>query len=616
MQTFFTIRVESTLQALLASEDTDGDANITVRDRGPKRFELGGTGAVVEGTYALSCLLQELGKARQEGRETLTLDPSTLNAPAPARVSAAIRERYWPALTRRMDGESLLRVVADPKVGGAPRLYLPHGDKASHAYYGELRGDFSLHVLPEQITPGLVLELNRAPGLLGLGFDEQGQPIPYVVPGGRFNEMYGWDSYFIALGLVQDGLVSLAKGMADQLIYQIEHYGAILNANRTYYLTRSQPPFLTSFLRLLLGHVQDPGWLERGIRAAIKEYDQVWMGPSRLRKGGLSRYHCSGIGYPPETLMRHYGAILQPHAEAAGMTVAQYRVAYLAREVAPPELDAYFRQDRAVRESGHDTSYRLEGVCTHLCTVDLNSLLYRYEKDIADLLEQHFGGALGGCPPAETWRQRAQRRQLAMTSLCWRGDGFFDYDWRAGRATDFVSATNLYPLWAGLATAEQAEAMLATVDSLSQRGGVAGTTLASRGELSETRTARQWDYPYGWAPHQMLLWQGLSDYGYRQQAEDLALRWCSMLTQNAIDFNGVLAEKYDLVSGSHEVFAEYGNQGSEFRYVPSEGFGWTNASYQVGLATASAGGRAALDSLTASDLLLDPKLGQAMVDGQ
>lgn len=601
------IVVDATLRELLAREDTDNDGNITVRDRGPKAFELrglDGRSVMVEGTYPLSCLLQELGLAKQGGLPTVSIAPSTLRSSAPARIGEAIRSRYWQALTRKMDADSLARVMLDPKVEAPPHLYLPHRDPASHRYYQKLKREveFPLTILPDTITPRYVLELHSAPGLLGLGFDECQQPIPYVVPGGRFNELYGWDSYFIALGLVQDGLVELAKGMADQLIYQVEHYGAILNANRTYYLTRSQPPFLSSILRLLVDHVRDRAWLERGLRAVVKEYDQVWMSSSRLRACGLSRYFCSGTGYPLETLMRHYGAILAPFAEASGMTVERYRQAYLFRQAAPPELDAYFAHDRAVRESGHDTSYRLEGVCLDLCTVDLNSLLYRYEVDMASLLDRHFGGSLEGCPPSGIWRERATRRQRIMTALCWQDRGFFDYDWRQARTTDFMSATNLYPLWAGLASVEQARVMVEFVlPGLLERGGLVGTSETSRGPLSPQRTARQWDYPYGWAPHQILLWQGLRDYGYDEIAADLALRWTSMLTQNAMDFNGVLAEKYDLVRASHEVFAEYGNQGAEFRYVPREGFGWTNASYQVGLALLDSRGRARLENLSASD---------------
>lgn len=599
------VEVSSTLARLLDQEDTDRDAAITIADHGPKRFELQGIDgrkAGVRGTYALSNLLQELAL---QGRGQLTLDLDSLNEPAPQRIGKAIRERYWSELTRRMDHRSLATVLSDPKGDGVPRLYLPRSDRRSWEYYSQLRdSDYQRLPLDLPLTRRDSLALNSAPGLLGLAFDTAGEPLPYVVPGGRFNEMYGWDSYFIGLGLVADSKVELARAMVDHMVYQIDWYGAILNANRTYYLTRSQPPFLTSFLRLLADRVNDPDWIERVLRACAREYETVWMGPDRRLSHGLSRYFCRGVGYPPETLPRHYGQIMAPFAHDHGMTVEEFRRAYLAREVAPPELDDYFQEDRAVRESGHDTSYRLEGICTRLATVDLNSLLYRYEKDIAELLDRWFSGALEGLPSSQSWRERAAARSRLMTKLCWTSEGFFDHDVRQGAPTGFGSATNLYPLWAGLASAEQASLMVEKVlPKLIEAGGVVGGTESSRGALSARRTARQWDFPYGWAPHQMLLWQGLRDYGYEELAGELAYRWTRMLTQCAIDYNGVLAEKYDLVGCSHEVFAEYANQGAHVRYVPREGFGWTNASYQIGLTLLSDSQRRTLDSLQASDQL-------------
>ncbi len=496
-------------------------------------------------------------------------------------MGETISLRYWSALTRRMDPAHLDQVLDDPKGDGVRRLYLPLADERSRAYYGGLTRshDFELHLLPPRLTPQDVLGLNRAPGLLGLGLDREGQPRRYVVPGGRFNEMYGWDSYFIALGLVADGRLSLAGEMFEQLLYQIEHYGAILNANRTYYLTRSQPPFLTSYLRLLLEH----GWsgldLPRALRCAMIEYQDVWIAPKRRRDCGLSRYYCCGVGYPPETMIRHYATVMEPFARAEGMDIEEFRQAYLERRVAPPELDLYFREDRAVRESGHDTSYRLEENATGLCTVDLNSLLYRYEVDLAELLSST--GPLDGFPGPEVWRERARERARRMSEFCWEpGRGFFDYDWRLQRRTGFESATNLYPLWAGLATREQAEIMVERVlPGLREGGGVASGSAASRGELHAGRTARQWDFPYGWAPHQMLLWQGLLDYQCADLARDLAWRWTSMLARCACEDHGTLAEKYDVVQQTHRVNVEYPNQGVD---GDAAGFGWTNASYQVG----------------------------------
>ncbi|MFN8609118.1 MAG: trehalase family glycosidase [Vulcanimicrobiota bacterium] len=566
--------VAETLRRLLEQEDTDGDRCITVRDRGPKRFEAlceEGEPLLVQGTYQLANLLQELALARRAGRDALQVDADKLRQNPVDRLATAIRSRCWNGLTRRMDARGLQKVLHDPKSDGVLRLYVPATDPGALAYYQKVT-DCQVIVLPESITPDYVISLNHRPGVLALAMRD-GQPLPYVVPGGRFNEMYGWDSYFIALGLLEDGRVELAEAILEHFLYQIEHYGAILNANRTYYLTRSQPPFLTSLARALGvgGRL-----LERVVRAARREYEQVWMGPSRLTECGLSRYYCSGYGMPPETLMRHYGQLMQPHADRYGLSLEAFRWEYEERRITPPELDEYFCEDRSVRESGHDTSYRLEGVSTQLCPVDLNSLLYRYEMDMAELEPAQ----------ADRWRERARQRRRLMDQLCWDSEAgqYFDYNWRTGRRTGFESCTNLFPLWAGLASPKQAgELIKRLLPQLECEGGLAGGSLDSRGPLGPLRTARQWDYPYGWAPHQMLVWQGLEDYGYNQDCSRLAFRWLRMMTQTAMDFNGLVPEKYDVVRCTHEVKAEYANMGAEFDYVALEGFGWTNASYQVGL---------------------------------
>lgn len=568
------IVVADTLQRLLAQEDTDGDRCITVRDRGPKRFEatcVEGEPLLVKGTYQLANLLQELALARRAGRDALQLDAEKLRENPVDRLSAAIRSRCWSGLTRRMDARGLQKVLQDPKSDDHLRLYIPATDPAALAYYREL-GQCELIVLPESITADYVVSINHQPGLLSLAMRD-GQPLPYLVPGGRFNEMYGWDSYFIALGLLEDGRSELAEAILEHFLYEIEHYGAILNANRTYYLTRSQPPFLTSLARALgvSGKL-----LERVVRAARREYEQVWMGPTRLTECGLSRYFCSGFGMPPETLMRHYGQLLGPFAQQHGLSLEAFRWEYEERRIVPSELDEYFCEDRSVRESGHDTSYRLEGISTQLCPVDLNSLLYRYERDMVELDPAQ----------AETWRARARRRKILMDRFCWDSQAgqFFDYNWHTGQRSGFESCTNLFPLWAGLADPKQAgELVKRLLPELEQAGGLAGGSLESRGELGPNRTARQWDYPYGWAPHQMLVWRGLEDYGYSEDCSRLAFKWLRMMTQTAMDFNGLVPEKYDVVRCSHEVKAEYANIGADFDYVALEGFGWTNASYQVGL---------------------------------
>ena len=125
------------------------------------------------------------------------------------------------------------------------------------------------------------------------------------------------------------------------------------------------------------------------------------------------------------------------------------------------------------------------------------------------------------------------------------------------------------------------------VDLLKEKGGLASCTKNSRGKVDKQNPQRQWDYPNGWAPHQMMVWKGLLDYGYHKIAEELIYRWLYMITKNAVDYNGTIPEKYDVVEATHKVFAEYGNVGTDFNYITQEGFGWMNASYQYGLSLLS-----------------------------
>ncbi len=609
------VKVEQTFQRLLADEDTDGDAKITIDDRqtgtsakGDKKFTLespDGKCAVVNDTCQLSLLLQELALARENGARELEVTPAMMAERPADRISRLIRERYWDALTRRIDAEHLSAMLTDEKqvsVDGYRHLYVPGDDLAAFAYFekaGSLHPEWKLKVglLPENITPEYVRGLDGRHGILSLRLiDDNGaiKGVPFVVPGGRFNEMYGWDSYFESLGLIADGRPELARAMVDNFVYQIEHYEKILNANRSYYLTRSQPPFLTSMaLAVYNSGSKDAAqkeWLAGVFRAAIKEYRQVWTGPERLTGTGLSRYFDSGRGPCPEVEPRHYDSMIRPYADAVGLSPAEWLAQYEAGKIASPEMDKFFIHDRAVRESGHDTTWRFDNRTADFVSVDLNSLLYKHETDIADTIQNELGGSLrmpdGAVETPKPWRDRASRRKAVMNKLMWSQEQgmFFDYDFINRKRSGYVSATTFYPLWAGIATRQQAAALVKNaLPLLEMPGGVAATAEKSRGPVTEARPQRQWDYPYGWAPHQMLIWEGLSNYGYGQDARRLAYKWLYMITRNAADYNGVIPEKYDVAAMTHQVFAGYGNVGTQFSYITKEGFGWMNASFQVGL---------------------------------
>ncbi|WGK65572.1 trehalase family glycosidase [Croceiramulus getboli] len=610
------IRLKETLERLLAQEDTDQDRKITAEDQGPKSFELIGTDGhqvTIEGTYYLSNLLQEIAQAISKGKEEAVIAIDRIQEPPTARISRRIREDFWDDLTRTIDRKGIARILTDDKTEEQiQRIYVPATDEQGQQYYRSLQKDFpglEVVVLPEKISPSYVKSINEQPGILALALTADTQKgVPFVVPGGRFNEMYGWDSYFEGIGLLIDQRVDLAKAMIDNFCYQIEHYGKILNANRSYYLTRTQPPFLSSFIREVYEAQPSVGrsWLEHSLSMAIREYETVWMvAGERLTNTGLNRYLAQGIGIPPETEPGHFDEALAPYAEKYAMEVSAFAKAYQTGAIKVPELDLYFTHDRSLRESGHDTSWRLDDVCAHLNTVDVNSLLYKYETDFAYLIDRYFQGNFKAYTP-EQWEQRAEKRRQLMNSLMWneKAGQYFDYHFLDQKQTEFESASNFFPLWAGIPSADQAAKMVnALKSSLKERGGIAGTSAAMHARVPSGAVQRQWDYPNGWAPHQMMLWKGLLQYGYEAEAYELIYRWLWMITKNAVDYNGTIPEKYDVVACTHKVYAEYGNVGTQFDYITTSGFGWMNASYQLGINILPERFRKDLDALTDPDSL-------------
>jgi alpha,alpha-trehalase len=605
--TFVTLPVEENLGRLLEL-DRDHDRKITVRD-GAGRFAArtaGGDTLPVEGAYPISVLLQELSLAKEEGQAALTFRPALLRENPVIRTGRLIRELYWDGLTRRLDGAGLAASLPDSKTktkSGKTYLYVPAGDEFGWSYYRELaraRPELNVELvrLPRKLSAAYLESLNGRHGLLALKVarrdDGRAEPLPYVVPGGRFNEMYGWDSYFIVRGLLLDGKAELARAMVENHAYQIQHYGKILNANRTYYLSRTQPPFFTSMLRAVYeagaSGPAERAWLKDNLGHAIDEYRRVWASPPRLvKEQGLSRYFDEGEGPGPEVEEGAYDAFLAPFAKRAGLSPAEYLARYESGQIRDEAVRTLFKHDRTVRETGHDTTYRFDLRAADFLTVDLNALLYKYETDIADLLEREWGGKLSfgkRVESASAWRALAARRKARMQALLWdEQEGFyFDYDLKKKARSGYVSATALYALWAGLASPEQARKVAERAErELLRKGGLAATSEASRGALRPPeRPQRQWDYPYGWPPHQILAWEGLARYDMRARGERWAEAWVSAMTKNARDFNGMVTEKYDVEKASHEAFAEYGNVGSQFSYITKEGFGWTNASYQLG----------------------------------
>jgi alpha,alpha-trehalase len=497
----------------------------------------------------------------------------------------------WDTLTRTMNRcESL----EDKKTDREPVLYLP-AEMAIPASVTELQDHCRIRVehLPARITAPGEVDLSKIPteGLLYL-------ENPYVVPGGQFNEMYGWDSYFIIRGLLRDHRMDLAKGMVENFFFEIDHYGGILNANRTYYLTRSQPPFLSSMILAVYEAEKAEGkqnlpWLAQAYQFAVRDYEQWNHKPHLAGDTGLSRYFDHGDGPVPEIMgdPSHYYRGVAYFFLAHGGSNESYLVRTsdgrsAATALGPrfpificdPEpggtvntncapagqiaLTAdFYKGDRSMRESGFDVTFRFGpfGADTHhYAPVCLNSLLYKTEKDL-----ERMSDLLGHPEQARNWRAKATGRQQRMVKYLWDGNRglFFDYNFVTHKRSTYEYATTFYPLWADLVSRAQAQAIVKNINLFEQPGGLA---------MSRTESQAQWDFPYGWAPVHLLAVEGLRAYGFGAEADRIAGEFLSTILDNFKREHNI-REKYNVVTRSSEtnILAGYAQNVT--------GFGWTNA---------------------------------------
>jgi alpha,alpha-trehalase len=528
---------------------------------------------------------------RNSGRERDTPETNAVQAPNSLADILQYISASWDALTRTMNRcESL----EDTKTGGEAILYLP-AEMAVPPAITDLQEHCRVQVnhLPAKISRPGEIDPGGLPseGLLYLD-------NPYVVPGGQFNEMYGWDSYFIIRGLLRAHRTELAKGMVENFFFEIEHYGAVLNANRTYYLTRSQPPFLSSMILAVHdaeaaeGNANLP-WLERAYQFALRDYEQWNREPHLAGNTGLSRYFDRGNGPVPEIIGEpsHYyrGAayFFLAHDHSFNSYLVEDSDSHSNRAVLGPRFPVFvcdpetadvgaaecapaswvalsadfYKGDRSMRESGFDVTFRFGpfGAATHhFAPVCLNSLLYKTEKDL-----ERMSILLGHPEDAQKWKARADERRKSMVQYFWdeRRGLFFDYNFVGGKRSKYEYATTFYPLWAGLASKAEAQAVVRNLNLFEQPGGLA---------MSRTESQAQWDFPYGWAPIQLLAVEGLRRYGYDREADRISEKFLSMVVEN-FRRDHAIREKYNVVTRSSETSVVEG-------YAQNvTGFGWTNA---------------------------------------
>jgi alpha,alpha-trehalase len=379
-------------------------------------------------------------------------------------------------------------------------------------------------------------------------------PFPYIVPGGRFREIYYWDSYFTMLGLRASDLQEPIRQMVGNFAELIQKQGFVPNGNRSYYLSRSQPPFFALMVQLLCemdGHDSFSFY-----RTALeREYD-FWMATedgATLEKPASRRVVLVAPGL---LLNRYWDDKDTPRPEAY---IEDVHVAAGSKTLC--------RHIRAAAESGWDFSSRwfvdgqnMTSIHTaDLLAVDLNCLLFFLEKTLLDIYQQAAEQAL-----LATFNTRIQRRKQAILAYCWdSGRGFFfDYDFVKKAPSDKWTLAALFPLFFSIATPEQAESVAKHVeDKFLHEGGLC-TTLAITGQ--------QWDAPNGWAPLQWIAYKGLKNYGHDGLAEAIRQRWCA-INEKTYASTGKMMEKYNVM--------DLDRSGGGGEYPNQDGFGWTNGVY-------------------------------------
>jgi alpha,alpha-trehalase len=517
---------------------------------------------------------------------TSTTIASAAEVPDSARTLAYIH-RAWGTLTRSATDCASYR---GPYQRGEQVLYVPKDLPMPRALQ-----NFQKRCGVEVLR--LPVRIRRLGDVQPAALERQGLlylPHPYVVPGGFFNEMFGWDSYFIELGLIADHRDALARDMVENMLFEVAHYGGVLNANSSYYLSRSQPPFLGEMVRALLldqGAFRDQAtataWLRHAYPLVVENYS-IWQRVEhRAANTGLSRYFDYG-GHDPDIdaayarevirfLVAHPGeddgylikSPQHPSAAEAATLADESCDLHAADACADAWYEGYrltakfYRGDRAMRESGFDVSFRFgpfSGSTTDYAPVGLNSLLYRYELDLRD-----FAQRLGLAAEPQRWTQVAAVRKQAIDRYLWNPAlGLYtDYDFVTRKPSYYAFITTFYPLWVGAASRLQAQAVRDNLPLFERAGGL---------QTSTSESGAQWDAPFGWAPTNWLSVSGLDTYGYDVDARRIAAKFIATVDRGLAD-DGTIREKYNMSTGNADVRITAGYAQNVI------GFGWTNAVY-------------------------------------
>jgi len=356
-----------------------------------------------------------------------------------------------------------------------------------------------------------------------------GLPYPYTVPcqtESTMQNFFYWDTYFTNVGLLKHGFHELAKNNTDNLLCQVEKYGYIPNGNRTYFLNRSQPPYLSLIIRQVFDNYGDIRWLKSAFETWKKEY-VFWM-EKRMTPIGLNRHF--------------------HHATYDELIVfwEDVRDRLIFKPENREEILQISNQYLAEAETGWDFTPRFETHCADFIPVDLNSLLIMNEMNAAYFCE------ILKSDGKNSWRQRAEKRMQLVNQYCWNEEKglYYDYDFIHHCHSQIASLATFLPLWANVASTRQAESVLNNLNRFEYDYGVSAC------ENSHQTITYQWDYPNGWPPLFYITIAGLKNYGFIEQARRIAEKYVKVVIKNFKE-TGDLWEKYNVVDGSIQVKNEY-----------------------------------------------------------
>lgn len=387
-------------------------------------------------------------------------------------------------------------------------------------------------------------------------------PFPYVVPGGRFREIYYWDSYFTMLGLRVSGRWELIHNMVDNFSHLIQTIGYIPNGNRSYFIGRSQPPFFSLMIKLLVQeNLHDPaGKFQVKYLKALEAEHAFWMkGSGEVSAKAPAKYRV--VRMPDGAILnRYWDEHDTPRPEAYKEDVE------LSRKSKQPPQELY-RHLRAAAESGWDFSTRWFSDSkdfstihtTDIVPVDLNCLLWHLEETLSDAYQ-----LAGDTSRSLDLMIMAEKRREAIQKYFWNQSAgwFCDHDWKYQQFTPALTLAGCFPLFFEIATSQQA----------AKTGVLLRTHFLKTGGLTTTlhHSGQQWDAPNGWAPLQWIAYRGLLHYGHKELAHTIKTHWLNA-NNRVFEKTGKMTEKYDVwTDDAMASGGEYPNQ---------DGFGWTNGVY-------------------------------------